>query len=136
EVEADVPAGHRETQRGLVALAEVLEYVEERVVPAALDVDEDLLELRDGLRRHHELVLQETLRTVGAVPLAEHVQRVVEGGQVLRLLPVGGALAVPDLGGEGEGLLVEQAVREQVGESQEGLAGEAERVLAQLLGQL
>ena len=37
---------------------EKLEHVEERVVPRLLDVDDDALELVDGLGRHHELVLR------------------------------------------------------------------------------
>ena len=56
-----------------------------------LDVDDDRLELLDRLGRHHELVLQEPRRTVGPVPLSEHVERVVELRQVLDLAAVGAA---------------------------------------------
>src|SRR6478735_9897331 len=42
EVDAHVPAGHREAERCLVAWAEELEHVEERHVTARLDVDQDL----------------------------------------------------------------------------------------------
>ena len=75
--------GHREAQRRLVALAEQLEHVEERVVPDAWMSPMICLNSLDGLRRHHELVLQETVGAVAAVPLTEHVERVVELRQVL-----------------------------------------------------
>ena len=109
EVHADVPAGNREAQRRLVARAEQLEHVEERVVPGALDVDDDPLELLDRLGRHHELVLHEPGRAVGAVPLTEHVERVIELRQVLDLAAVGARLAVPELADRPEGVLVGQS---------------------------
>ena len=55
----------------------------------ALDVDDDALELIDRGGRDNELVLQEACGPVGAVPLTEHVQRVVELRQILDLAAVG-----------------------------------------------
>ena len=62
-----------------------------------LDVEQDLLELLDGLRRHHELVLTETRRAVSTVPFPEHVERVIKLRQVLHLAAIGSRLAVPQL---------------------------------------
>ena len=68
----------------------------------------------DGGGGHDELVLAETGRAVGAVPFAEHVQRVVELRQVLDLAPIGSGRAVPQFTYRHEGVLVGQPVREDV----------------------
>jgi len=84
-------------------------------VPRALDVDDDGLELLDRLGRHHELVLEEAGRSVGPVPLSEHVQRVVELRQVLDLAAVGAGLAVPQFTDRAEGVFVGEPVGKEVG---------------------
>ena len=63
---------------------------------------------------HGELVLEETGRPVGAVPLPEHVQRMVELRQILNLAPVGPRLAVPEFPDRAEGVLIGEPVREDV----------------------
>lgn len=78
EVHTHVPARHRVGQRGLVARAEQLEHIQRRVVAGLLHVADDLLERLHGIHRNHELVLQEALGTVAAVPLADEIQRLVE----------------------------------------------------------
>ena len=82
----------------------------------ALDIDDDRLELVDRLGGNHELVLQEARRAVGAVPLPEHVQRVIELGQVLHLAAVVPRFAVPEFADRAEGVLVGQPVGEEVRE--------------------
>src|SRR5262245_14166512 len=59
EVHANVPAWYRKAQRRLVSRTEQFEHVEERIVTGLLDVDDDGLELVDGLGGHDELVLPE-----------------------------------------------------------------------------
>jgi hypothetical protein len=105
-------------------------------VTGALDVDDDGLELVDGLGRHHELVLPEARRAVGAVPLAEHVEWVVELRQVLHLAAVGTRLAVPQLADRAEGVFVGQSVREHIGQRKQLRRIEFQRVSLQFLGQL
>ena len=80
----------------------------------SLDVDDDRLELLDGFGRHDKLVLQESGWAVGPVPLTEHVQWVVELRQVLNLGAVGARLSVPQFPDRAEGVLVGQAVGEDV----------------------
>ena len=58
---------------------------------------DDLLELVDRLGGHHELVLQESVGPVGAVPLSDHVERVIELRQILDLAAVASAHSVPQL---------------------------------------
>jgi hypothetical protein len=95
-----------------------------------------LLELGDGRRRHHELVLQEAVRAVGPVPLTEHVQRVVEAGEALDLAGVVAALGVPRRAQKAEGQLVRQPVGEHVGQLEQWLGVESQRVRGQLRGVL
>src|SRR5699024_11370105 len=87
KVHAHVPALHRVAQWRAVALTEELENIQRGVVAGRLDIADDLLEGLHGLRRDDELVLQEALRTVAAVPLTDDVQRLVELREVLYLVP-------------------------------------------------
>ena len=83
-------------------------------MPGALDVDDDCFELIDSFGGNNELILQESGRAVGAVPLPEHVQRMVELRQILNLAPVGSRLAVPEFPDRAEGVLIGEPVREDV----------------------
>ncbi len=67
---------------------------------------DDALEFLDRLGGHHELVLAETRWAVGPVPLADHIEWVVELRQVLDLAAVGARLAVPQLADRHEGYLL------------------------------
>ena len=78
----------------------------------------------------------ETRRTVGAVPFAEHVERVVELRQVLDLAAIGAGLAVPQLADRPESVLVGQPVGEQVRQRKQLRRIEFQRIALQLLGQL
>ena len=92
-----------------------LKTLRNEIVTGRADVADDRLELLHRGRRNDELVLQEARRTVGPVPLAEQVERVVEAGQVLDLVGVVAASwryqAVAE---RGEGQLVRQAVGKDV----------------------
>ena len=92
EVHADVPAGHREGQGGLIAFAEQLEHVEGRVVAAALDIADDFLEGFHCFARDDELVLEEALGAVAAVPFTNEVEGLIELREVLHLVFVSAGL--------------------------------------------
>src|SRR5690606_10795786 len=115
EVDGDRPARHRERQRRSVALAEAFEHVEERHVAGLGDGPHDRAQLVLLAERHDELVLQEAVRAVGAVPLPEQIQRVVELRQVLdQAAPALRGLAVVQLTDRAERQLVGQPGREDV----------------------
>ena len=99
-------------------------------MPAALDFADQGAELVHRGSRDHELVLQETSRPVRAVPLPDQVQRVVEGGQALHLAGVGAALGVPERAERGESEPVRQPVREDIGQGEQRLGVEMQRVAA------
>ena len=88
----------------------------------------------DRLGGHHELVLQEARGSVSAVPLPEHVERVVELRQVLDLAAVGARLAVPQLADRHEGELVRQAVGKDIGKRKQLWRIEFQRVLCSFAG--
>ncbi|COX30680.1 Uncharacterised protein [Mycobacterium tuberculosis] len=77
---------------------------------------DDLLELINRLCGDHELILQEARWAVGAVPFAEHVQRMVELREVLDLAAIGAGFAVPQFADRAEGIFVGQPVGKHVGQ--------------------
>ena len=97
---------------------------------------DDALEFLDRFGGHHELVLQEAGRPVGAVPLTEHVERVIELRQVLDLAAVGARLQVPQLADRHERVLVGQPVGEDVGQCEQLRRIEFQWVTSQFRGQL
>ena len=119
----------------VLPMAEALELIH-----TASLVHDDVLDEADELRlvpgRDDELVLGESAAAaVRVVPIPEHVEHVVELRQILDLALAGRPDPVVRLAHRGEAELVGQPAREDVGEGDQRLVVEAQRILAVLLRQ-
>src|SRR5699024_999340 len=83
EVQADQPPAVRVGQRRRIALPHGFDDVQRGMMSGSRDAAQNAVEMVQCVRWDTELVLQEPPPTVGTVPAADEVQRVVEGGNVL-----------------------------------------------------
>ena len=103
----------------MVAFAEQFEHVEGGVVPGFLNVVDDFFERVDGFAWYHELVLQEAVGAVAAVPLTDEVEGLVELGEVLDLVAVGAAEGAVGFADGDHHVFVHPPVGEHVGDGEQ-----------------
>ncbi len=112
QIERERPARHREGERAGVGGSEALEHRQERGEALAAEPLDHRADGRRLLEGHDELVLEESLRAVEAVPLGDAVEGVEETGHVFGVRDlVCRSLAVPGLVEGGDRERVEEAAR-------------------------